>query len=309
MNPKRRIPVKPNFPAIRFAGWVVAVSVAMTAPSRAQPTADVQLNNGVPAQAEGVTVDQHLGTTLPLELEVVDSSGETFPLQHYFDGRRPVIVTLNYSDCPMLCSVQLNALTRSLNDVELKMGDDFQLLTVSIDPQEATARIQQTKDLYTGQVTKQPAAAEAWHFATASQSTITKLTDALGFRYRYDEPTKQYNHPAMLAFVSPEGVITSYSLRVDFPPEDLKRSLVAAGEGTIGSPVDLIVMWCFSYDPDRGRYVATAWKLMRLGGVVTIGVILLALTPYWIGKRRATPQLAETNTHEVTTAPEREADE
>ncbi|QEG40716.1 SCO family protein [Roseimaritima ulvae] len=288
--------------------------LCLTAPAAAQPTDNVQLNDGVPAQAEGVTVDQHLGTTLPLELEVVDASGKTVPLQTYFDGRRPVIVTLNYSDCPMLCSVQLNALTRSLNDVDLKMGDDFQLLTVSIDPDEATERIRETKQLYTDQVNKQPQAAEAWHFATASQSTITKLTDTLGFRYRYDKQTKQYNHPAMLAFVSPEGVISSYSLRVDFPPEDLKRSLVAAGEGTIGSPVDVIVMWCFSYDPNRGRYVATAWKLMRLGGALTIGVILLALTPYWIGKRRQSPQLAEPitddpHTHEATTAFERKADE
>lgn len=309
MNPNRRTPVKPNFPTIRYAVQVAAVLVGMTAPSLAQPTDNVQLNDGVPSQAEGVTIDQHLGSGLPLDLEVVDSSGKTVPLKHYFDGRRPVIVTLNYSDCPMLCSVQLNALTRSLNDVELQMGDDFELLTVSIDPNEATERIQETKDFYTGQVTKQPKAAEAWHFATASQSTITKLTDTLGFRYRYDEQTKQYNHPAMLAFVTPDGVISSYSLRVDFPPADLKRSLVAAGEGTIGSPVDLIVMWCFSYDPNRGRYVATAWKLMRLGGVVTIGVILLALTPYWIGKRRSSPQLAESNTHEATTALEREADE
>jgi len=248
-----------------------------------------QLNNDIPAEVKGVTVEQNLGAKLPLDLMVVDTRGAEVPLANYFDGRRPVIVTLNYSDCPVLCSVQLNALSRSLNEVGLSLGDDFQMLSVSIDPKEATQRIRETKDLYVGQLTEQPQAAEAWHFATASQSSIKKLANTLGFKYRYDRQTKQYYHPAMLAFVSPQGKITSYSLRVDFPPEDLKRSLLAAGDGTIGSPVDQFVMWCFSYDPDRGRYTAEAWKLMRVGGLVTIGILAAALTPYWLGRRQPAP--------------------
>ncbi|WP_153556455.1 SCO family protein [Roseimaritima sediminicola] len=275
----------------------------------AQPDTGVQLNEGIPAQAEGVTVDQHLGTRLPLDEQVVDSSGHTVTLEHYFDGQRPVIVTLNYSDCPMLCSVQLNALSRTLNEMDLDLGNDFRVLTVSIDPNEKPERSRETQQLYVDQVPDQPRAGEAWHFATASESTIEKLTDALGFRYRFDKITKEYNHPAMLAFVSPEGVITSYSLRVDFPVEDMKRSLIAAGDGTIGSPVDRIIMWCLSYDPDRGRYVAVAWKLMRLGGALTVAVILLGLTPYWIGKRRKSLTGAEANEDQETSATDGGADE
>ncbi|QDS92632.1 hypothetical protein FF011L_13790 [Roseimaritima multifibrata] len=266
----------------------------------AQPgTESGTLNNGVPAQVKGVDVEQHLGVNLPLDLEVTDSEGKTARLAEYFDGKRPVIVTLNYSDCPVLCSVQLNALTRSLNELNLRLGDDFQILTVSIDPDESTERISETKALYVGQVTEQPDVAQAWHFATAEQSVITELTDTLGFKYRLDPVSKQFNHPAMLAFVTPNGEISNYSLRIDFPAEDLKRSLIAAGEGEIGSPVDQIVMWCFSYDPNLGKYTAEAWKLMRLGGLLTVVIVLVALIPYWLGKRKtqadsATPDQDET---------------
>lgn len=243
-----------------------------------------QDTDDVPQQVDGVTVDQQLGAQLPLDLQVTDAAGEQRALKEFFDGKRPVIVTLNYSDCPVLCSVQLNALAKSVNETELSLGEDFQMLTVSIDPQESTERLRGTKELYVGLASEQPGAAEAWHFATADEQVIEGLTDALGFRYKYDAQTKQFNHPAMLAFLSPDGDISSYSLRMDFPPVDLKRSLVAAGNGEVGSPVDQFVIWCFSYDPERGRYVAEAWKLMRAGGLVTIGILAAFLVPYWLGR-------------------------
>ena len=235
----------------------------------------------LPIQMRGVTVEQKLGDFLPLDVQIRDTAGDTRSLGEYFDGKRPVIFSLNYSDCPVLCSVQLNALSRSLEGLSLQAGDDFRILTVSIDPSESVERNRETEELYRGQVIGHPQIEEGWHFATAGKDQIAALADAVGFRYKFDSATGQYNHPAMLAYVSPSGRITSYSLRLDFPPEDVRYGLLAAGEGKVGSAVDQIIMWCLSYDPEQGRYTAEAWALMRLGAVVTVITILGAVIPYW----------------------------
>ncbi len=250
-------------------------------------TALGQLNLGPPKEVEGVTVDQRLGEKLPLDMLLKDTQGRDVKLGEYFDGKRPVLVTMNYSDCPVLCNVQLNALVESLNKVGLQLGNEFQVLTVSIDPKETTGRIRDTKAKYVSQLDKQTGAAQGWHFCTARESAIKRLADTLGFRYTYDKVTKQYFHPAMLAFVSPEGVISRYSLELTFPPEQIKLALLDASNGTIGSPVDQFVMWCFSYDADRGSYVLVAWRLMRLGAAVTVVILLVLLIPYWLGRRRS----------------------
>lgn len=281
---------------IRIVAWVkraLCVGLAVACLLCAPATASAQLNDRIPKQVEGVDVEQRLGESLPLDVTVVDSLGRKVALDSFFDGNRPVIVTLNYSDCPVLCSVQLSQLTQSLNKLDLDLGDDYQIVTLSIDPQEKTARIAETKALYVEQLTEQPGAGEAWHFVTASAEVITQVTDALGFHYKYDKQTGEYYHPAMLAFVSPEGVISRYSLKVDFPPDQIKLALMESADGKIGSPVDKFVMWCFSYDPERGQYTAEAWKLMRLGGLVTVAALLIGITPYWLGRRNEPGKTAQ----------------
>lgn len=250
------------------------------------PSASAQLNEGVPKEAQDVGVDQQLGAELPLSLSAVDSRGRKVRLARYFDGQRPVLVTLNYSDCPMLCTVQLSQLVQSLDKLELQIGDDFQIVTVSIDPKEPLARTRETKAKYVSQLPNQPNAEAGWHFLKMSEPSIKALSERMGFRYRYDKLTKEYYHPAMLAFVSPDGVITRYSLDVAFPPDQVKMALVEASEGTIGTAVDQLLLLCFSYDAERNRYTASAWRLMRLGALLTIGVLLVTMTPFWIGRRR-----------------------
>jgi protein SCO1 len=249
--------------------------------------ATAQVNNAPPKEVENVTVDQRLGEKVPLDLQLVDAMGRSVKSGFFFDKRRPVLVTLNYSNCPVLCNVQLNGLVESLNQVDLALGADFQILTVSIDPKETTERIRDTKAKYVSQLTNQPGAADAWHFCTAREASIKRLADSLGFRYTYDKATGEYYHPAMLAFVSPDGVISRYSLDVAFPPEQIKLSLLDASQGTIGSPVDQFIMWCFSYDAERGSYVLVAWRLMRLGAAATVVILLATLIPYWIGRKHS----------------------
>ena len=269
----------------------VCASADVRANEQARSGSDVILNNNLPPEALGITVIQNLGDTIPKHLPLTDSSGRAIKTGYVFNGNLPTIVTLNYSNCPMLCSVQLNALTASLNQMDLKLGTDFQVLTVSIDPTETSRRAAETKANYLEALPNQAGADRGWTFATAKQPVITKLAETLGFKYRYDATIKQYNHPAMLAFVSPDGVITRYSLSIDFPPDQLKLALVEAGEGNVGSTVDQFILWCYSYDPDSNSYTPHAWKIMRLCGLGFIGLMFVTLVPYWAGRKGSpTPQ-------------------
>ncbi len=263
------------------------VLVPVASPAQGlQSGADVSLNDGVPREVENVTVVQNLGAQIPLNLPMTDSSGRKVKTGYYIDGKMPTIVSLNYSDCPMLCNVQLNQLAKSLGELDLQVGKDFQMLSVSIDPKESVATSAATKQKYVDQlVSKHPDVAKGWEFCTAQQPIITKLADVLGFKYTYDSKSGEYYHPAMLAFVSPKGVVTRYSLAVVFEPEDLRKAIIEAGDGTVGSPVDQLILWCFSYDPDSNSYVPQAWKIMRLAGAATIGLMIACLAPYWIGRK------------------------
>ncbi len=285
---KSRVGIFGSGIALAAALLVVTSADHCSAQDQARSGANVALNEGLPREAEGITVDQKLGGQIPTNLPLTDSEGRPIKTGYVFNGKLPTIVTLNYSDCPMLCSVQLNALTKSLNELDLQLGKDFQLLTVSIDPKETSQRAAETKAKYLEQLSNQPEAAEGWTFATAKQPIINRFADAVGFRYRYDASIKQYNHPAMLAFVSPTGVITRYSLSIDFPPEQLKLALVEAGEGNVGSAVDQFILWCYSYDPSSNSYTPHAWRIMRLCGFGFIGLMLATLVPYWVG-RKGTP--------------------
>lgn len=273
----------PFFRFVRFAicGWLVVAAGLGAQPSLAQ------LNDRVPRQVEDVTVEQKLGESLPLDIPLIDSQGQATQSGYYFDGQVPVLLTLNYSNCPVLCNVQLNALVETLNQLDLRLGKDFRILTVSIDPKETTEKVRQTKQRYVAMLDRQPGAEAGWSFCTARETAIQRLADAVGFRYTFDAKSGEYYHPAMLAFISPRGVISRYSLDVSFPAEQTKLALLDAGDGTIGSPVDQFIMWCFSYDPEQGSYVLAAWRLMRLAAATTVVVLLATLIPYWLGRKRS----------------------
>lgn len=271
-------------------GLVLAASLLFPTAASAQTTlqdgADVSLNDGIPRKVREVTIDQKIGDSVPLNLPLTDSRGRKVKTGYFIDGKRPTIITLNYSDCPMLCNVQLNALTNTLRQLDFEIGEDFNVLTVSIDPTEKTSRIAETKNNYVQQLTSgQPNAVNGWTFCTADQPIITKLADVLGFRYRYDRSNGQYYHPAMLAFVSPQGVITRYSSTLDFPVNDLRKAIVEAGEGKVGTVIDLFIMRCFDFDPESNSYTMMGRKMMYFGGLIFVGGFLAMLLPFWVGRR------------------------
>ncbi len=249
-----------------------------------RPT-EAQLVGELPENMQQVGIDQKLGDTLPLDAEFTNEQGEKVTLGHYFDSQRPVLVTLNYSDCPMLCSIQLNQLVKSLQELDLQIGEDYRVVTVSIDPKESPRKALETKTKYINAL-RRDGAEQGWSFLVGKQISITKLADALGFRYKFIPETGDYSHAAMLAFCTPEGNVSSYLLLIDYDPKQLNLGLVDAGGGKVGSLVDNFLLYCSVYDPKAGSYTASAYKIMRVASAGTVAALLASLVPYWFGRRR-----------------------
>ncbi|MBT8486960.1 MAG: SCO family protein [Phycisphaerales bacterium] len=235
-----------------------------------------------PRQLRGVGIEEHLDERIPLELTFTDERGDTWPLQRYFQEGKPVILTLNYYRCPMLCGATLNGMLQSLQEIDWSAGAEFEIVTVSINPDEKPDLAAVKKRAYLSQYTRETAK-DGWHFLTGDQPEIEALAAATGFGYRYDEKSGEYAHSASIMFLTPDGRLSRYMNDVVFDPADVRLALVEASEGAIGSPLDKFLLFtCYQYDPAAGGYGPSAMKVMRLAGAVTVlgllgGVIMLAV--------------------------------
>ena len=260
-----------------FAAMLVAtVGFTIVSPVRAQRT------EPLPEELKGVGVTEHLGEQVPLDLQFVDSDGKPIALKQCFDNKRPVVLTLNYSNCPMLCSKQLNGLVEAMKLMPWDIGDKFQVITVSIDPLETPERAQLTKQKYL-EIYRRPGAADGWRFVTGRDESIKKLADAVGFRYRYLEATRQFSHVAVTFILTPDGHVSRYLYGVKYDPQTLRLSLLEAADGKIGSTADQILLFCFHYDAESGRYGPAAFRLMQVAGGCTV---LLVGGTIWTLRRR-----------------------
>jgi protein SCO1/2 len=239
----------------------------------------------LPKRLEGIDIEEHLDRQLPLGLQFKDTSGETVALSRYVHGARPVIFTLNYSDCPMLCSLQLNGLVAVLGKVDRQLGKDFEIVTVSLNPLETPARAAETEARYRGDLAR-PEGREAWHFLTGTKANIDALADVLGIRYAYNEKRKEYVHPASLVLVTPSGHVSRYIYGIEYHPRTLSLSLVEAAQGKVGSSVDRLILYCFHYDATEGRYAPMAMNIMRVGGGLTALGLAAFLGAYWLRQIR-----------------------
>jgi protein SCO1/2 len=227
----------------------------------AQATKPVILND--------IGIDQKLGAQVPLDLTFTDETGKTVRLGDYLNGQRPVVLTLVYYQCPMLCTMSLNDQTRALGAMPLNPGEDFDIVTVSFDPREGPDLAAAKKKRYIHEY-KKPGAAKAWHFLVGDETNIRKLTEAVGFRYAWDEKFNQYAHAAGLMVLTPTGKLSRYFYGVDYSSKDLRLALVEASEGKIGSPVEQALLYCFTYDPSTGKYSLAILRLLRAAGVITV---------------------------------------
>ncbi|WP_232103527.1 SCO family protein [Gimesia algae] len=253
-----------------------------------------------PKDIEKLDVIEHLDTKLPLDLQFQDSNGNQVTLADYFKKDRPVILSLNYSNCPMLCSLQLTALVRGLKGLEWSADQQYDFVSVSIDPKETHQRANLTKQKYFKEYDR-AGTSGGWHFLCGQQAAITKLAEAMGVQYQYVEERKEYAHPAVLLVCTPDGRISRYLYGVYFPEQTLKLALVEASEGKIGSTIDRFLLFCFHYDADSGRYAPTARNIMKIGGFATVFILTVVLIPYWRGRKgRVKMEAAPGQTHEAT---------
>ncbi len=237
-----------------------------------------------------VDIKQKLNAQVPLELTFRDETGKTVRLGDYF-GKRPVILTMNYYECPRLCTVILNELTRSLNVLSYTIGKEFEVVTVSIAPNETPALAAKKKANYV-KAYRREGAEKGWHFLTGEEANIRRLAEAVGFQYTYDPRTKQYAHTAAIMVLTPDGRLSRYLLGVQFSARDLKFALMEASEGKVGNPVERIVQYCYQYDPATGKYGLVIIRLVQLGGILT--VLLLGLfigSALWLERRRTRSEL------------------
>jgi len=228
----------------------------------------VHAQQGRPPILREIGWDQRLGGTVPGDITLRDETGKEVRLADFL-GKRPVVLSLVYYECPMLCTLTLNGLASALNVLSYDAGRDFEIVTVSFEPKETAALAAAKKKTYLTRY-KRPLAQQGWHFLTGDAEPIARLTKAVGFRYAWDQQTNQYAHPAGIVVLTPEGKIARYLYGVEYAPKDLRFAIIEASEGKIGTPVDSAVLFCYQYDPTTGKYTAAAMRLMQAAGVLTV---------------------------------------
>jgi protein SCO1/2 len=239
-----------------------------------------------PGVLQEIGFDQRLGESVPLDLAFTDEAGRSVKLSDYF-GKKPVVLSLVYYQCPMLCTISLNGLAGALEVLSFVPGQEFEVVTVSFDPSETPDLAAAKKKAYMARY-RRPEAHAGWHFLTGPSESVEALTRAVGFRYVWDAATRQFAHPAGLLVLTPEGKISHYLFGVEYAPKDLRLALVDAAKGRIGNLADQLLLYCYQYDPQTGGYSASILNLVRLAGALTVlglGAFILTATR----KRRAAP--------------------
>ncbi|MFN3193741.1 MAG: SCO family protein [Aureliella sp.] len=247
-----------------------------------------QLKTELPAGAQGIDVENKVGERIPLDAIFTDERGNKIGLGKFFNKKKAIVLTLNYSDCPGLCIAQLDNLVETLRKSNAAgLGDEFEIVTISIDPQEDHFKASNTKAKYTG-LLKGTKAREAWHFLVGKQSEITKVAAAVGFKYTYDSTNKRYNHPAAIFFISPDGQICRYLLSLGVEPQQFKLAVADAGSGTLDfSIADSILQFCYLYDPNANRYTASARRMLAFAAGAFSLLLVGTTAPFWFRGKKA----------------------
>ena len=260
----------------------VLLMAALLAPVPARGQADplpvMQNPTGSPDVMKKIGIDQKLDAQVPLDLSFRNEQGKFVPLRQFF-GKRPVVLTLVYYQCPMLCTFVLNGVLNSAKNMSLEIGKDFDVVTVSIDPTETAALAEAKHTMYAGLYERKGAIA-GWHFLTGEEATIRQLANSVGFRYVYDKASSQYAHASGIMVLTPGGRVSRYFYGITYMPRDVRLALVEASDGKIGTPVDQILLTCFRYDPTTGKYGLIISRVVRAAGIVTvlaIGGLVLVL--------------------------------
>ena len=243
---------------------------------------------------DNVGIDQKLGVQVPLDLTFRDEEDRPVRLGELLKGR-PVLLNLVYFECPMLCNMTMDGLIRSLRGLAFDAGSEFTVITVSFDPREGPKLAAGAKRTAIKRYGR-PEAADHWHFLTGQQPAIQALTEAVGFRYRYDPDRGQYAHAAGLIVLTPQGRVSRYLLGIEYAPRDLRLSLVEAADNRIGTVTDQMMLLCYQYDPLTGKYGLLIHNVLRLAGVATVTVLVGGVLLMLRRERRQPAQCAPRDT-------------
>jgi protein SCO1/2 len=251
----------------------------------APAAAPAQRTEPLPEELEGVGIAERLEAQLPLDAAFRDEDGLEVTLGRYFEAGRPVILNPGYYTCPMLCGLVSNGLLEALQGLDWTPGQEFEIVTFSFDPGETPRLAKAKKESYLREYGR-PSAAAGWHWLTGNEAEIRRLTDAIGFGYRWLENQQQYAHAAALIVCTPEGRVARYLYGIQFDPQTLRLSLVEAADGKVGSTLDRVLLFCFHYDAQAGRYGPAARNLMQAGGMLTVLILGGFLLRHWRRERR-----------------------
>jgi protein SCO1/2 len=258
---------RPTLSVLLAALWLLALAV----PTRAHSLTSSDLN--------GVQFEPHPGAQVPLDLTFHDELGQPVRLGDEL-RQRPVILTLNYFTCPNLCPLTIEDLATALSDVPYELGDQYTVLSVSIDPTDTPVLARQKKREYLRRY-EHPGIETGWHFLTGDQDAIASLTDAVGFHYAYDADQHEYAHPAGLVVLTPGGTVSRYLYGLDFAPNDLRLALLDASQRQIATVADRFLLLCYHYDPQNGRYSSLVITAVQGGGIATMLGLGLLLAVLW----------------------------
>lgn len=267
------------------AALAVGVGLGAFVPSASAEGRAERYDGPLSPEMRTIDVQERKGELIDPSLRFVDHAGRERTLGEFFDGDRPVLLTLNYYRCGVICSVQLQGLADALAQLDWTPGDDnFRIVTISIDPREGPEDSKKRRDTLLASVGKGEDI--DWTFMTGDPLSIKVLAAQLGIAYSYDAEQDQYAHPAAAVFLSPKGKIAQYIYGLTYVAQDLKFGLMEAGEGKVGSPVEKVILSCFHYDASIGRYGPWAFGIMRLGGLLTMLILGTFLGIWWIRDRR-----------------------
>jgi protein SCO1/2 len=250
---------------------------AAAAAQYGRPPMSAMPQGGTPDVLRDVKIEQRLGEQVPPDITLRDEAGRAVRLEEYFRRGRPVVLSLVYYECPMLCNQILNGMVGALEGVSFTPGKEFEVVTVSFDARETPEVAARKKETYLRRYKREGAAA-GWHFLTGDKEQIDRLARAVGFGFVWDEPSQQFAHSSAIMVATPGGRLSHYFYGIDYDPRALRLALVEASASKIGSPVDQLVLYCYHYDPTTGKYGPVIMNIMRVAGVLTVlAVVALVL--------------------------------
>ena len=263
----------------------VGVACLVSLPSEARAQAAATAEEATPRELRSVKVDEQLDAQVPLDATFTDENGKPVRLGDLIDGKRPTLLTFAYFNCPVLCSLILNSASDSMSKIPWTIGKEFDVVTISIDPNETRERAGKKRDALLAGYGR-PEAGHGWHFLLGNAAQIARVTDAVGYRFHYDDETKQFAHPGTLVLLQPNGHVSRYLYGLEYPPNDVRLGLLEASQGKLISTTEQVLLFCYRYDAHQGKYVIVANRIMQIGAAFTALLLGGGLALLWYREKK-----------------------